>query len=184
MQKNNFKTDGGSLRKIMLLGLDNAGKSSIVLTLKGNKSLLSYSSLSPTKNHKITNMKISNTQINIWDFGGQEVYRNDHLERIDEYIEGANKLIYVIDVQDYKRYDKSLEYFEKVLELIEEHQDNIDFSIFLHKYDPNIETQNPHIHEKIEELIKKIKSILPPEINIRIFKTTIHTTFEKTPVFL
>ncbi|MBD3213021.1 MAG: GTP-binding protein [Candidatus Lokiarchaeota archaeon] len=184
MQTNNFGNNGGELRKLILFGLDNAGKTSIVLTLKGDKSLLSYYSLSPTKDHKITNMEIGNTQINIWDFGGQEAYRDNHLKKINEYIEGTSKIIYVIDVQDYKRYEKALAYFQRVLELIIDHRTDIDFSIFLHKYDPNIESRVPNLNVKIKELIETIKGIMPKDIDYRIFKTTIHTTFEKIPVFL
>ncbi|TXT63657.1 MAG: hypothetical protein BAJALOKI3v1_330011 [Promethearchaeota archaeon] len=183
MRSNKFQNNGG-LRKIILLGLDNAGKSSIVLTLKGDRSLLSYYSLNPTKDHKITNMEIGKTQINIWDFGGQETYRDDHLKKMDEYVEGANKIIYVIDVQDYQRYDRALAYFQRALELIIDHRTDIDFSIFLHKYDPNINHQIPTIDEKVESVIKKIKEMIPSDIQYRIFKTTIHTTFEKIPVFL
>ena len=39
--------------KILVLGLDNSGKTSIVLALKGNENLLSYYSLKPTKGIQI-----------------------------------------------------------------------------------------------------------------------------------
>jgi len=184
MNRERFKTDGVNLRKIMLLGLDNAGKTSIVLTLKGNKSLLSYMSLSPTRDHNITNIIVSDTKFNIWDFGGQETYRKEHLENMEDYIEGCNKIIYVIDIQDYERYDKSLTYLEDLLVLIDNSYDDIELSIFLHKYDPNITELIPKISDRIDELLIKVKEIIPSEIEIKIFKTTIYTTFEKTPIFL
>ncbi|MFO7794536.1 MAG: ADP-ribosylation factor-like protein [Promethearchaeati archaeon] len=184
MNREQLKTDGGELRKIMLLGLDNAGKTSIVLTLKGDKSLLSYMSLSPTMNHNITNITVSDTKFNIWDFGGQETYRKEHLENMEDYIEGCNKIIYVIDVQDYERYDISLTYLKDLLVLIDNSYDKIQFSVFLHKYDPNIKEIKPKISDKIDELLSKVKEIVPSDIDLKIFKTTIYTTFEKTPIFL
>lgn len=165
------------------MGLDNAGKTSIVLSLRGDRNLLSYCQLSPTKDHEIINMQFQDTQFNIWDFGGQRTYRDKHLDNFQKYFKGCNKLIYVIDIQDTDRWDKAIKYLEEVTNRIENHKDSMSFSIFLHKYDPKLKKIRPDISdEMIEELIEKIKVILESKMDYRVFKTTIYTNFEKIPI--
>ncbi len=170
-------------RKIILMGLDNAGKTSIVLSLRGDQNILSYCKLSPTKNHQIVNMEFQNTQFNIWDFGGQKAYRDKHLVNFPEYFKGCNKLIYVIDVQDVERYEKALDYLKKVTNKVGNHKHDFDYSIFLHKFDPKLKKMRPDItDELIDELINRIREILQEKNEYELFKTTIYTNFEKTPI--
>jgi small GTP-binding protein len=175
--------EDNSKRKIILMGLDNAGKTSIVLSLRGDQNILSYCKLNPTKDHEIVNMEFHDTQFNIWDFGGQKTYRDKHLVNFSKYFKGCNKLIYVIDVQDVERYDKALDYLKKVTNKIGNHTHDFDYSIFLHKFDPSLKNIRPDITEElIDELISKIKEILQEKFDYELFKTTIYTSFEKTPI--
>lgn len=174
--KNDLKT--GS-KKILIMGLDNSGKTSIVLCLKGVKNLMSFRSLYPTKGVNVIDFKAT-TSYNIWDFGGQESYRKDYLEDFERYIQGTNKLIFVIDVQDVKRYDIALDYLEKIINLLPEDRKNIDFSIFLHKFDPDfVPDFDPVL---INKLIKDIKSLIPHDLSCSIFKSSIYTVFEKSSI--
>jgi GTPase SAR1 family protein len=169
-------------RKIILMGLDNAGKTSIVLSLKGDKNLLSFCKLSPTKDHDIVNMEFQDTDFNIWDFGGQKTYRDKHIINFPKYFKGCNKLIYVIDIQDINRYDMALDYLKTITNKVENHKNDFAFSIFLHKFDPKLQKNHPDITEGlINELVDKINEIVGDEYDIEIFKTTIYTQFEKSP---
>jgi len=78
-------------KKILLIGLDNAGKTSIVKCLSGTKKLTSFSEINPTKGKEIITIKVSDTDFSIWDLGGQEVFRKDYLSNFDDYIFGCNK---------------------------------------------------------------------------------------------
>ena len=91
-------------------------------------------------------------------------------------------LIYIIDVQDFKKYSPALEYLKKLIKILVENEKFIEFSIFLHKYDPNLKKQKDfeNIDERIDsELINELIDIIPPEIKYKIFKTSIYTIFEK-----
>ncbi|GAG16652.1 unnamed protein product, partial [marine sediment metagenome] len=66
MQRNNANIT----KKIVIMGLDNSGKSSIVLCLKGVKNLTSFSAIKPTRGFEINKFKILDSDFNIWDFGG------------------------------------------------------------------------------------------------------------------
>ena len=98
----------------------------------------------------------------------------------EKYLQGTSKIIFVIDVQDVKRYDLALDYLEKIIDLLPEDFKNFDFSIFLHKFDPDfVPDFDP---ELINKLLKNIKSLIPHDLSCSIFKTSIYTVFEKSSI--
>lgn len=171
--------------KILIMGLDNSGKTAILISLSTDTNILSYCSLKPTKSVNFKQFETNGLTMSVWDFGGQEQYRKQYLQNFDEYIDKADKIIYVIDVQDFKRYDLALDFFKEIVGLIKNVKSNFQIDIFLHKYDPHITEQ-----EKFKELdriidsrlIDKLKRILPEEFDYKIFKTSIYTIFEKNLV--
>ena len=168
-------------KKILLIGLDKAGKTSILLCLRGIKNLLSFYSLNPTRSVKVVNFKAFNSEYNIWDFGGQETFRKEYLDDFKKYLTGANKIIYVIDVQDSERYDLAIEYLENVVRHIRKYHSELEFSIFLHKFDPDLEKFNKNINEEtLNSLINMIKEKMPEDFIYSVHKTSIYTIFEKS----
>ncbi len=166
------------MKKIMVLGLANSGKTSIVLSLKGTHNILSYYSLKPTKNIDIQKIVEDEKRFFIWDFGGQKKFRDKYLEEFPKNAERASQLIFVIDVQDYNKYENAMEYLNQILNFPD--VKNMEILIYLHKYDPYIEEDQNHIvHEKLSELIPQIRSILKNKFEYKIFKTSIYTTFRK-----
>ncbi len=179
MQENSSK----STKKIVLMGLDNSGKTSIVLCLKGVKNLSSFSAITPTRGYEINKFRTLGSEFNIWDFGGQERFREEYFENFKTHIKGASKLIYVIDIQDRERYDISLEYLTEIIKLLRKTKFNLDFSLFLHKFDPDMDSVKKEIKEEgIQALIKQIEDLIPPDFLYQIFKTSIYTVFQKLVV--
>ncbi|NVM04318.1 MAG: GTP-binding protein [Candidatus Helarchaeota archaeon] len=179
------KNSGQKLAKILIMGLENSGKTSIVLSLTRNTNLLSYCSLKPTVG--INRVKFeeeeSDTQFSIWDFGGQKQYRKDYLNDLDKHLIGIDKLIYVIDVQDGEKYDLTLQFLENIVNFLKKIEDSFEFLIFLHKFDPGLEKLDQYSDEMISSnLINKISKIIPSDFNYKIFKTTIYTVFHKVLV--
>ena len=167
-------------KKIVLLGLDNSGKTSIVKCLKGIKNLASFNTPKPTRGHKINRFNMYGTNFSIWDFGGQSTYRDELFINFRSSIKETDKIIFVIDIQDQERYETSLEYLSKLNSLIQKHHIVVELSIFLHKYDPDLESITKEINEEtIEKLINKIRDKIPSEIPYKIFKTSIYTVFQK-----
>jgi small GTP-binding protein len=167
-------------KKVLIMGLDNSGKTSIVLCLRGVKNLSSFSSLNPTRGFKINKFQTLGSEYSIWDFGGQEQFREGYLNDFQTHIKKTNKFIYVLDVQDQERFDKSLDYLEKIVILLKKHNVNIDFSIFLHKYDPDLEFTNKEFSAKVvSDLIRNIKELIPNDFMYKIYKTSIYTVFQK-----
>jgi len=170
-------------KKVLIMGLDNSGKTSIVLCLRGVKNLSSFSSLNPTRGVKINKFQALGSEYSIWDLGGQEQFRNGYLNDFQTHIEGTKKFIYVLDIQDWERYDISLEYLGKILDLLRKHKTTIDFSIFLHKYDPDLEFIYSKFDESvISDLIRNIKKLIPYHFGHQIYKTSIYTVFQKLAI--
>ncbi|HUY00251.1 MAG TPA: ADP-ribosylation factor-like protein [Candidatus Deferrimicrobium sp.] len=177
------ETNDKNIKKILLLGLDNSGKTSILLSLTRDTNLMSYYSLTPTKGLNIKNYSDGMTTFNLWDFGGQEQYRKEYLKNLQEYL-NADKIIFVIDVQDIERYDLAFAYLKEIVKVLQTIKNRPEVSIFFHKFDPGLEKKEDFTEEKIHSrLIAKIKAIFPSDFPYEIFETTIYTIFQKKVVF-
>ncbi|MFX0069482.1 MAG: ADP-ribosylation factor-like protein [Candidatus Hermodarchaeota archaeon] len=171
-------------KKIIIMGLDNSGKTSIMLSLKDDTNLLSYFSIRPTKGINIEEFKYDATSMVIWEFGGQKQYREEYLkdENYRNYFNEVEGIIYVIDIQDLERYDIAFEYFEKLIDFLKKNDFKVDLWIYLHKCDPNLAKQEKYKDiDKIvvSKLLNRIKEIVPNDFKCKFFKTTIYTIFEK-----
>ncbi len=167
--------------KIVLIGLHNSGKTSILNCLKGIKAISAFNNPMPTKGLDVQLFEALNSKYAIWDLGGQEAYIDDYFNDFEKFIKGTHKIIYVIDIQDTKHYDNALKYLKKVINSIKE-QNNFDFSIFLHKFDPDLILDSNLNENVINDFILKIKEIFPPNFTYSLNKTTIYALFEKTKV--
>ncbi|NVM19007.1 MAG: 50S ribosome-binding GTPase [Candidatus Lokiarchaeota archaeon] len=173
--------DSKNTKKIIIMGLDNSGKTSIVMCLKGVKNLSSFSAINPTRGFEINKFHTLGSEFNIWDFGGQAQFREDYFKNFKNHIKGASKLIYVIDIQDRERYDISLEYLARIIALLKKTAINLEFSLFLHKFDLDVEIMNIYIKDEvIQSLTQQIKDIFPLDFPYQIFKTSIYTVFQKS----
>ncbi|MFX0034643.1 MAG: ADP-ribosylation factor-like protein [Candidatus Hermodarchaeota archaeon] len=177
--KNNDFAEGSI--KIVLIGLDNSGKTSILNCLKGIKRISAFNSPMPTKGLNVQEFEALNSNYAIWDLGGQKAYFDDYFNNFSKYVKGANKIIYVIDIQDVKRYNIALDYLKKVINSVNE-IGSFDFSIFLHKFDPDLAYDDKFNEKVINDFIKKLKETIPPEFIYSIHKTTIYAMFEKSTI--
>jgi GTPase SAR1 family protein len=106
--------------KIILSGLDNAGKSSMLLALKKMYGFEEeVKQLKPTIRIDYYRRNFLNHRLNFFDMGGQSKFREAYLKR-PIYFESVNVLIYLIDIQDDKRFSESIEYLGNVLNVLEE----------------------------------------------------------------
>lgn len=169
--------------KILIMGLDNSGKTSILMSLRENTNLLSYFSLRPTKGLSVEEFDDDEQKLVCWDLGGQAQYRKGYLKDFRKYTKQTTKIIFVIDVQDTNRYGLALEYLEELIDVLKKDEQLIEISIFLHKYDPNLMKQEKfkNIYQIVNsDLVDRIKTIIPNKFNYNLFKTTIYTVFEKS----
>ena len=145
-----------SLKKIVVSGLDNAGKTSILTALdKKYDFQRDIMELKPTIRVEYHKMNFLTTLVNFWDMGGQEIYREIYQKNQDVYFDGTDLLIYVIDIQDPNRFDNSLEYLNSILQFFKESDMNVPIIVTFHKYDPDLRNDETILSniEKLREII-------------------------------
>lgn len=121
--------------KLAILGLANAGKTSILKTILYE--FKAFANLLPTTMVERTEFEFFGKSLIVWDFGGQADYREIYLTRPVMYFQGIKFLYYVLDAQDPDQLGKSIEYFKEILQKANEFSDNIRVFLFFHKIDPN-----------------------------------------------
>ncbi|BFZ58061.1 ADP-ribosylation factor, Arf Arf6 [Savitreella phatthalungensis] len=93
------KLFGNKEMRILMLGLDAAGKTTILYKLKLNQSVTTI----PTVGFNVETVLYKNVRFNVWDVGGQDKIRP--LWR--HYYTGTQGLIFVIDSADRERIDEA-----------------------------------------------------------------------------
>lgn len=98
--------------KILLLGLDNAGKTTILKTISGEN----LKQISPTKGFNVKLIEKEGLKFTFWDLGGQETIRHVW----EKYFEGNDALVYVIDSSDTYRLEETGIELRNILEVSRE----------------------------------------------------------------
>lgn len=170
-----------NVTKIVIMGLDNCGKTSILLSLQKKTNILSYFSLKPTQGLNILKLQSEGKDFSVWELGGQVKYRAEYLKDVEKYTLGADRILFVIDVQDVQRYQLALQYLEAMISQLIKTKDRPEISVFLHKFDPGLEEIESFTSEMLSSrLLNRINTIIPSDFEFHIFKTTIFTIFQKT----
>jgi ADP-ribosylation factor-like protein 3 len=85
--------------RILILGLDNAGKTTILRKLSDED----ITTTTPTQGFNIKSILHNGFKLNVWDIGGQKTIR----PYWRNYYENTEALIYVVDAADRKRVDEA-----------------------------------------------------------------------------
>ena len=111
--------------RILMLGLDAAGKTTILFQLKLGEVVSSI----PTIGFNVETIEFKNCKLNVWDVGGQDKIR----PMWKHYYQNAEGLIFVVDSSDRKRIDKAKEELHKML--AEEDLKDVVLLVFANKQD-------------------------------------------------
>ncbi|MFX1376461.1 MAG: ADP-ribosylation factor-like protein [Promethearchaeota archaeon] len=142
--------------KVIISGLDNAGKTSILTALdKKYDFQKDIVQLKPTIRVEYHKMNFLRNNTVFWDMGGQDQYREIYINYQDVYFDATDLLIYVIDIQDPERFENSLEYLDAILTFFTESKMDVPLIITFHKYDPDLRG-NEEILEDINKLRTKL----------------------------
>lgn len=127
---------GDKKKKIVFLGLGNAGKTSAITALSEKYS--SIKELLPTRGLSRRNTEIFGFGVMAFDFGGQSEYRQQYFDKADMYFTESDMMLYFVDIQDPDRYNESIEYFKKILETYEKFNIRPPILIVFSKMDPDV----------------------------------------------
>lgn len=111
--------------RILMVGLDNAGKTTIVKRINGEDT----SGVSPTLGFNIKTMQYKSFRLNIWDVGGQKTLRSYWRN----YYEQTDGLVWVVDSSDLRRLDDCKEELHNLLK--EERLSGASLLVFANKQD-------------------------------------------------
>lgn len=165
--------------KIILSGLDNAGKSSYLIAIRKKYNFWEkVEDLKPTiKIDYSTCTILRKHQLNLWDMGGQEKFRNIYVNR-PIYFEDTDAILYLIDIQDEIRFEESIDYLHELLNIYRDFEYNNEINICFHKFDPeykNLEEFNER-KRMLVDLIQKSN----PKMTFRFFDTSIYNIYSLT----
>ncbi|CAL1129501.1 unnamed protein product [Cladocopium goreaui] len=88
-------------RKIVMVGLDAAGKTTVLYRLKLNELVMTI----PTIGFNVETVEYRNLRLTVWDIGGQDIIRP--LWR--HYFLGTHAMIFVVDSSDHRRIQEARE---------------------------------------------------------------------------
>nr|MDO8083566.1 ADP-ribosylation factor-like protein [Candidatus Sigynarchaeum springense] len=176
-------------KKIIFTGLDNGGKSSIILALQ--RTLANLATLAPTKMVDRTVFDYLGYKITNHDLGGQKKYLITYLKQPGKYFLDTAVVIYVIDIQDTSRQDETLSYFKDVLAELTTLKTNPLIYVLFHKAEKILLQGDPETENDLEgsgmQRIKQLEKAIT-EINAGRFKvdfkiTTIFDLWSITSAF-
>ena len=143
--------------KVLILGADGVGKTSLLYKLKLDEDVKTL----PTIGFNVEDINYKGKIIQMWDIGGGEKIK--YLWKY--YIAESKCLIYVLNLANKERLDYYIECFNEILDHHKNFR-NIPFIIFGNKFNDKIEFEP-------EEMLEKIN--FPPEISPYILKGSVKT---------
>jgi len=111
--------------RILMLGLDNSGKTSILKRLSDED----ITHIMPTQGFNIKSLLHEGFKLNVWDIGGQKTIR----PYWKNYFENTDAMIYVVDSSDRRRLEEAGEELQELL--AEDKLGGIPILIFANKQD-------------------------------------------------
>ncbi len=135
--QNNVREQMRRHKKLLMIGLDNGGKTSILAIVQEKFSIIK--SLLPTRGVKREKLDFFGYPIISWDLGGQVQYREKlYFNRPELFFTEADIMLYVVDSQDPDRIPEAANYFREVLKVLEDLHEKPEVLIILSKSDQDI----------------------------------------------
>lgn len=120
---------GKGKASLVILGLDSSGKTTLVNLFKSADEGKSFEAqTNPTLGFNVEKVSFANTDINIWDIGGQ----NTLIGFWSQYVSDVNGMVFMIDIADEARFKESYDAFST---LVSHLPDRLPILLFLNKRD-------------------------------------------------
>jgi small GTP-binding protein len=144
--------------KLVIAGLDNAGKTSALIALRQKYNFYErVKNLKPTIKIDYSSFKfLSKFRINLWDMGGQKKFRKIYVSN-PIYFEDTDYIYYLIDIQDETKFEETVEYLHELLEIYRTLGYSNEIIICFNKFDPQFRT-NEEFRDRANMIKNLIKS--------------------------
>lgn len=170
-------------RKIVVVGLNFAGKTSIINQLMNGYNNRDMINLEPTIGSNIQEFESERLNLIIWDLAGQKDNLKEYLQEPEKFFIKTAVLIFVIDTQDDIRYDNAIKYLSDIIDILEFLKEFPYIMILLHKADSDI-IEDPDFQIKLEYITDKITKIFlekPNNWSFEIMPTSIYNLYLNEP---
>lgn len=159
--------------KLVIAGLDNAGKTSALIALRKKYNFIEkVKNLKPTIKIEYNSFDFMNHwTINMWDMGGQAKYRKIYINN-PIYFTETNYIYYLIDIQDEIKIEESIHYLHELLDIYRSMDYANEIIICFNKYDPKFRDKEEYADRV--EMIKKLILIQNKDMKFHFFKTSIY----------
>jgi ADP-ribosylation factor-like protein 3 len=128
--------------RILILGLDNAGKTTVLRVLASEQDEIKNTT--PTQGFNVKSVHSQGFKLNIWDIGGQRTIR----PYWKHYFEGTDVLIFVIDSADVMRLDETGEELSELLQ--DEKLAGVPVLVFANKQDLDLAMPPDEIADRFQ----------------------------------
>ena len=117
-----------------MVGLSGCGKTSVYSVAFAAKSPEETKGLAPTILYETRRHPFLGLQVGIFDFGGQEEFRREYMEK-PEIFRGTDILIPIVSLHEPGTFDEAKKYFSDLLDLYRKNNEKPKIFLFLHKFD-------------------------------------------------
>lgn len=153
-------------KKLLMIGLDNGGKTSILAVLQDRFSIIK--NLLPTRGVQREKLDFFGYPIISWDLGGQIAYREKYyFDKPEMFFSEADLVLYVIDVQDSDRFAESANYFRQVLSALEALNEHPPIIVVIHKSDQDFRKIH-HWQNNVASIKEKFNTVFNAFKNFKI----------------
>ncbi|KAF7366050.1 hypothetical protein MVEN_00481200 [Mycena venus] len=125
--------------RILMVGLDAAGKTTILYKLKLGEIVTTI----PTIGFNVETVEYMNTSFTVWDVGGQDMIRRLYIV----YFQSTEGIIFVVDANDRERMSEAREELQRMLS--EDELRDAPFLVFANKQDLPNAMNTAEITEKL-----------------------------------
>ena len=130
-------SDSDNNKKVLFLGLDNAGKSTLLFQMKDNQ----YKDTVPTVGLNVESIKYRGMSFTLWDVSGQATKLWKH------YFDKINAIIFVVDSSDRDRIQRAHDELQKVIDDPELSTSSI--LVFANKQDVDGAMTHDEVYQKL-----------------------------------
>lgn len=149
---------GLEIIKIVIAGLDNAGKTSFLIALRQKYNFYEQvRKLKPTIKIDYNSFTfLHKWEVSLWDMGGQQKYRALYINN-PIYFQETTYLYYIIDLQDELKFESSVNYLETLLDIYRDLDYENEVIVCFNKFDPKFLDKEEYA-ERVEMLKKAIRT--------------------------
>ncbi|MCF2142676.1 MAG: hypothetical protein K9W42_03155 [Candidatus Heimdallarchaeota archaeon] len=151
------------MQKILLLGLDGAGKTALYQKFFLKKSLNQLKKIPATRGIAKYDHDFLRTDFQIIDAGGGKQFRQSYIGN-KELVDGLNAIVFVIDSLDVRKFQEVANFFIIWIKSIANYLKKTKAYMLFHKVDPGTEAKVKLNLQQLAPLIKPINNLYPGEL--------------------